>query len=227
MNNANLYSLNSFCGPVLAPFQDSDWDAITQTMKSGLRLRLKQAWRARPEPGFAPGWVRLGIHDRHLLLHATLRDVRPHNEIKSRNQDTLSGGDVLELFLQKKDGIDYYEFHLTPENQRLQLHFPDSRALKSGVPLKTWMVEEDLFESFTRIHPSLTRWQVFIRVDLVALFGSLPTELRFLVGRYDAQPGIDRPVISSSGSLSECDFHRIAEWSCCRIIQGRNSNSSR
>ncbi len=66
-----------------------------------------------------------------------------------------------ELFLRKEGCADYYEFHLTPENQRLQLHFPNEAALKSGLPLKSWMVEEDLFESFTRIHPSRPQWQVY------------------------------------------------------------------
>ncbi|HEY0256663.1 MAG TPA: hypothetical protein VGC39_04395, partial [Candidatus Methylacidiphilales bacterium] len=91
--------------------------------------------------------------------------------------------------------------------------FPDALALKSGSPLETWMVEKDMFESLTRIHPSSRQWQAFLRVDLAFLFGALPSRLRFLVGRYDFKPGRSEPFISCSTSLTGCEFHHVQEWS--------------
>jgi hypothetical protein len=130
-----------------------------------------------------------------------------------RNEETWKTGDVVELFLQNDGSPDYYEFHLTPENQRLQLHFPDAAALRSGLPLRTWMVEKEIFESFTRVDMLRMRWQALMRINLSSLWGARPRRLRFLAGRYDAQPDGARAVASASGRLTAFDFHNLPEWS--------------
>jgi hypothetical protein len=203
--------------PFVASLGGLDWARIEKIMPTGLRLPLGQSWLTQPEPEFSNGEAWLGLEGAHLCFYAKLQDDRPSNAAVRRNEMACELGDVVELFLQREDRADYYEFHVTPENQRLQLHFPKTGALQSGLPVKSWMVEEDLFESSTRIDPSQTSWEAFLRVDLAALLGVPPFTLHFLIGRYDYQPGRSKPVISSAGQIPICDFHRLDAWSTAEV----------
>lgn len=187
-------------------------------MKKGLRVPLRQPWLGAPQKEFSPGFARLGMDGKILLAHFMLKDDQPRNRAIRRNEKTWASGDVVEVFLQQEGGGDYYEFHLTPENQRLQLHFP---RIGRNQPWETFTVEEDLFESRTHISASRKRWQCLLRIDLAALFGSVPARVRFLLGRYDAQTEGTLPILSCSGKLTVCDFHRLAEWSVAEIISPR------
>lgn len=222
MNNLPSKKTGDVChsiGPIpfVASLGTLDWARIEKIMPMGLRLPLGQSWLTQPEPGFSNGEAWLGLEDAHLCFHAKLQDDRPSNAAVRRNELTWELGDVVELFLQREGCADYYEFHVTPENQRLQLHLPKAGVLESGFPVKSWMVEENLFESSARIDPSQTSWEAFLRVDLAALFGAPPFTLRFLIGRYDYQPEQSKPVISSAGQLPACDFHRLAAWSTAEV----------
>lgn len=198
-----------------------DWNDIRRALAPGLCQSLGQPWLEQREPRFSPGTVRLGLHGSDLLLVAELTDREPANRATEWNERTWMLGDVLELFLQSESPQreDYYEFHVTPENQRLQLHFPDGEATRRVsrglVPLSTFHVGTPLFESRVRIAPGREGWEVFVRIGLEPLFGGLPERLRFLVSRYDYQAGAAKPVLScnESSRLPRPDFHYRAGWS--------------
>lgn len=200
-----------------------DWEEIHRALAPGFLQTLGQPWLAQPDPRFAPGVVRIGLQGTNLLLLAELTDLEPANRAAGWNEPTWKLGDVLELFFQAEEPLaeDYYEFHVTPENQRLQLHFPSGdvfrQTCRGVVPLSTCHVNESLFESRVRIAPARDRWEVFMRIDLAPLFpdsAGVPGKIRFLVSRYDYQPGEAMPVRScNEASRLLCpDFHYRPAW---------------
>ncbi|AHF92792.1 hypothetical protein OPIT5_23975 [Opitutaceae bacterium TAV5] len=213
--------------PRVQPPSGSGWGDIRQALASGLVQRLGQPWRDQPETAFAPGCVWLGLHESTLLIHAELADREPANRATVPNERTWELGDVLELFL-KAEASDtgtgssaYYEFHITPENRRLQLRFPATAALRDirekRATLDSFMIADSLFESRTEISRGRDAWQVYARFDLRPLFpdpAGIPSGLRFLISRYDYQPGAARPVLScnESSRLARPDFHHIPGW---------------
>jgi len=208
----SIYSI-----PELPAVPAADWPSIEAAMSAGCPVLLGQHWRETLEPELADAQVRLARRGAELFLHAKLLDAQPRNAATVWNQPTHELGDVLELFLWDGAAADYHEFHVTPENQRLQMHLPDPGAIRSGAPLSTWAVAESRFESATRINADHTGWEVWMRVDLAALFGAPPAAFRFLICRYDYQPGRPAPVLSSNGPLTALDFHRLPEWTTAQM----------
>lgn len=213
------------CIPRLQALSNFDWEGAHHALETGLCQSLSQPWLQQPEARFSPGLVRMGRVDSDLLLLAELTDRDPANRATRWNEPTWKLGDVLELFLQTDPSAagDYYEFHVTPENQRLQLHFPDGEATRrvgrGTVPLSTFHVDASLFESHVRISPTRDRWEVFMRINLASLFGGFPQGLRFLVSRYDYQAGAEHPVLSCNEAslLPRPDFHYRPGWSLARL----------
>ncbi len=199
---------------------DGDWTKARQAFNQVPPIWLDQPWRSQRETNFAPGCVHLAVNGSDLLLYSLLQDDTPRNTAAKWNEPTWKTGDVLELFIGLHGRPDYYEFHVTPENQRLQLHFDGPEtiiALRAGGDLKDICISESKFESATQVAELGKEWQVFLRVNLRALFGAWEgNQIRFMVGRYDYQPdgGI---VCSCTGSLKAPDFHRTEEWTLASV----------
>lgn len=199
-----------------------EWPAIRASLKAGRRLSFGQPWRPERESHFRPGFVRLGYSDSHLLIYSRLVDDQPSNSARQWNELTWLTGDVFELFLQHGNSS-YFEFHVTPENNRLQMHLPDASAIRQhSRPLTAWFRQESCFESMTRVNPAKTGWEVFMRIDLIRLFGkawleSTERTFRFLAARYDYQSGHKRPVLSCTAPITAVDFHQPQEWSIATL----------
>jgi hypothetical protein len=209
MTSPKLTGKNAGTVPAVSDFALGDWTRTREVMRAGLHLPLGQAWQAQTDPRLAPGEAFLGVQGDWLVFYGKVRDEKPANPARRLNELGYTMGDVLEIFVRDDRGPLYYEFHVTPENQRLQLRFPDAQSLRGGKPVETWTVADDIFESATQIAPGQDGWELLLRTDLARLFGSRPKRIHFLIGRYDYQPGQPKPVLSSSAPLTECNFHSL------------------
>lgn len=207
--------------PRVGDFALGDWEATTRVMKHGARFWLRQSWFEKPSPGFRPGYVRMGVNGGDLVAYAVLRDDQPHNRAVEWNDRTWITGDVLELFFQAEGKAGYHEFHVTPENQRLQLVFPFHDAFRQKHPWGFWTIKESCFESAASINAARTHWQAVMRIPLAMVLGGTgegpgvpgSRKFRFTFSRYDYLPGQKLPVTSATAPLTASDFHNTYEWS--------------
>ncbi|MFH1496234.1 MAG: hypothetical protein ABII82_00275 [Verrucomicrobiota bacterium] len=223
MNDLSADGCEWVAVPPVPVFAWGDWEGAGLALRVGARLELGQPWFSGPEADFQPGTVWLGVCGEDLLVFATLRDDAPANRAVQWNEPTWMTGDVLELFFQAEGRPGYWELHVTPENQRLQLFFPSTAAFHERRGHRHWAVAESRFESLARVNAAGDGWQVMMRVPL-ALVLDEPREqdgggggrgsrgFRFLFSRYDYQPGRARPVTSATARMTAPDFHHIPEW---------------
>lgn len=133
-------------------------------------------------------------------------------------------GDVIEFFFQADARPGYYEFHVTPENQRLQLFFPSRAAFHEHRRYRHWAIAESKFESMPRINSERTAWEGVMRVPLALVLNEPRTDgsrrFRFSFSRYDYQPGRVKAVTSATTPLSRPDFHHIPLWSWAEAARG-------
>jgi hypothetical protein len=203
--------------PTVSAFDWEDWECAAQALSEGARLDFGQSWFAEPEPDFQPATVWLGIQDEYLIVYAVLRDNVPANRATSWNEPTWTTGDVLELFFQAEGRPGYYEFHVTPENQRLQLFFPSTAAFQEKRGHRYWAVEESQFDSLARVNSEQDGWVMMMRIKLSLVLDEPRADgsrrFRFLFSRYDYQPGRAKPVTSATAPMNKPNFHNIPEWS--------------
>ena len=180
---------------------------------------LGQAWREEAEADFVPAMVRTGWRGASLLVFAELTDVDIFNSATELNQLIWQLGDCLEIFLQPPGQAAYSEFHISPENQRLQFRFADAQALErvrsTGV-FKPCMVEGEAFRSRTWVRPELRQWFVYAEIPATSVCDA-PEPLansswNFSFSRYDYTRGRKEPVISSTSPHQMPNFHRRHEW---------------
>jgi len=182
---------------------------------------LEQAWRGSTEEGFNGGWARLRWHPGGLLAEGVFRGRRQTNAARRLNERTWELGSVFELFL-RADGYDrYLELHVTPENQRLQLLWPDDglESFRAGrAALGDFLVSDPAWvTSETRIAEN--HWAVRVAVPFhclgLAAGATLPT-MRAAVCRYDTGSG--REVLSSTARLPAPNYHLLAYWSRLQFV---------
>ncbi len=209
--------------PPVQGFALSDWEAMERAMTAGVRLDFAQPWFPEAEADFKPGQVWLGIQGDELVAYAVLRDDQPANRSTQWNDPTWMRGDVLEFFFQAEDRPGYYEFHVTPENCRLQLFFPSRAAFLEPRGHRPWAIAESRFESATRVNDDRTQWEAVMRIKLALVLDEPRTDgsrrFRYSFSRYDYQPGRTRPVTSATTALSAPNFHNICEWSWAEVAR--------
>ncbi len=190
-----------------------------------LVLPLRQAWRAQPEAGFAPGRVRLYATDEGFVVLAVLEDASIHNGTDGFNQKTWENGDVFECFIETGAGR-YYEVHVTPENQNLFLRWsPESyRAFRANeVSFESALIDDRSFaRSETEAAPGAGFWTVYLLIPYASLGLDIPggpmdgdrspRELRFSFARYDTGPGAGEPVLSATPEFPEANYHLRTYW---------------
>lgn len=179
---------------------------------------LRQAWRpGRPAAGFRPGRARAAWDTQTLTFTMLFRGRPGGNRARRLNERTWELGDVGEVFVQLPGAGDYWEFHVTPENQRLQLRWPADglaafRAGRAAFEEFTLGPEAGLTSTAT-VWPDRWRATLTIPAAVLGLGGfAAGQSLRATVCRYDCA-GSAEPVCSSTAPLVEPAFHRPAEWS--------------
>jgi hypothetical protein len=180
---------------------------------------LQQAWLAKLERDFRPATVRTGWFGNSLRVFAELEDADIFTSATSHNQRMWELGDVLEIFLQPAGSPDYVELHVTPNNRRLQLRFPDTATLRRAQANNFFddlILSDGVFHSHTWTQPEKGRWYVHAEFPAALVCGHdrLPAEgeWRFSFSRYDYTRGRQEPVISSTSPHAQPDFHRREEW---------------
>ncbi|MEO8206822.1 MAG: hypothetical protein ABI615_11620 [Chthoniobacterales bacterium] len=207
---------------------------------------FQQAWLPEKSPGFEPGILRMGWRPDALWIYVVMDDADTSNPTTKMNemQDpttvdakkyrivTTLLGDAFEMIVRQDAPAPYYEFHITPQNQILQLKWLDWKDYAST----NWRPEaknsfvshlvegKKLFASYVWIDKEHKQWSVLISVpsELIAdkkTISAGDTWL-FTSARYDALSKEDPAPITSSTTLHFksksprrfLSFHRAEEW---------------
>ena len=203
----------------LTAFDADQLEAVRAAFASAEDCDLRQAWRTEPEPDFAPATVRIGWRGDSLLVFAELDDADIYTRADAPNQQTWELGDVLEMFLSPADAPGYVEFHVTPNNLRLQLRLPDTPALRRAQAANAFadlILPDGVFCSRAWTEPDNRKWFVYAEIPALAVVGAVRplvgSRWRFSFSRYDYVRGRSEPLISSSSPHAQPDFHRRQEW---------------
>jgi hypothetical protein len=201
--------------------------AVTTETLENIRVAFQEAtpcvtaqtWRPEKEPDFAPAQVRTGWRGNSLLVFAELTDTDIYNQATRLNQRIWELGDAFEIFLRPEEQSTYVEFHISPENQRLQLRFPDASWLaelrKTG-SIEKVLIQGEAFRSLTWVQPDAGKWFVYAEIPASSVFNQphpiKGSQWHFSFSRYDYTRGRKAPVISSTSPHTVANFHRQEEW---------------
>ena len=203
----------------LPVFEADNLDAMCKAFASATGCELRQAWRAEPEPEFAPAVVRTGWRGNSLLVFAELDDADIFSRATAHNQRMWELGDVLEIFLSPENSASYVEFHVTPNNYRLQLRFPDTATLRRAQAENRFehlLLLDGVFHSGTWVLPENKKWFALAEIP-AAVVGGVDKRIagmrwKFSFSRYDSTRGRPAPVCSSTSPHAQLDFHRREDW---------------
>ncbi|HWF17925.1 MAG TPA: carbohydrate-binding family 9-like protein [Verrucomicrobiae bacterium] len=210
--------------PRLTNFKFDDFDSVSGMFEGIPAIAMQQAWLPALEADFAPASVRTGWRDEALFVFAELTDADIFTRATRHNERLWELGDVFEIFLRPDAQQAYTEFHIAPNNLRLQLRFADTEALKrlaAAKSLENAMIDAQLFESAVWVRPEEQRWHVSAKIPAASICeakapmqGSL---WHFSFSRYDYTRGREKPVISSTSPHAIARFHSQAEWGTLRF----------
>ena len=199
--------------PFIASGDASSVRWLQQAFAQAPHLDLVQAWRDQPEPDYEPASVRLGWRDDALLIFAELQDRDIWNTATKLNDRVFLLGDTFEMFLQRGGDEGYGEFHVSPDNVRMQLVFHAPVDIHHPIV----QVDPNLLKTQVWKLPDANRWYIYAEIPGSAVSGakkSLAGETwKCSFSRYDYTHGKQNPVLSSSSLHRKIDFHRVYEWS--------------
>jgi hypothetical protein len=219
MSNATTIKLPSLACRRLPEYSADKLDSVQAAFRHADSCALGQGWLAKPDKDFAPATVRVGWLGHSLRVYAELDDADIFSRATAHNQRMWELGDVLEIFLHPEGSASYVEVHVTPNNFRLQLKFPDTATLRRAQAANHFddlLLGEGVFHSHTWTDAKHGKWFVHAEIPagLVAGAEAFPpkTSWRFSFSRYDGTRGRQEPVISSSSPHAKPDFHRRDEF---------------
>ena len=206
------------CRRLATPIVGGDWNLAERVLADATPIPLQQAWLARSEPQFQPATVRTGWWDETLWVLADLHDADIFNPVVESNVDFFQHGDVFEMFLRPAAQDGYYEFHVGPQNQKLQLRIPSTAAFRQSPPAeqREWKLISPTLQSWVDVDLARHRWQVMTAVPFAGICESRAAlacrEWFFSFSRYDYTQAGARPCLSSTSPHVKVDFHRQEEW---------------
>ena len=209
-------SIPQLTSRLLAPFEPGDWDATARAFADADGVALEQHWLAQRQSNFRDCDVRAGFTENALWIYAQLEDDDIFSEATEFNQLLCELGDCFEIFLRPAQDEVYYEFHVSPENQVLQLRWPDAQTINNtGDDLSPFLMQPRRLQSHTKIDRDARNWRVLAGLTWEML-GAHPnqtgTPWKFSFGRYDYARNRENPVLSSSSPHQQPNFHRQYEW---------------
>lgn len=179
-------------------------------------LPLGQAWNKTTEENFRPGCATLELKGEELHVHARFEDDSIVANSTGNNQRLWQLGDVMEFFFQAPGQEPYFEFHVAPNGNWLQLQFPKPGFFKENpdASLDELFLQEPAF-SF-EVSTDANGWEVLARIPLEPLWGPKDTWIggvcRFSVSRYDYTSGVTAPVLSSTANHKTLNYHQVEDW---------------
>ncbi len=203
----------------LPAFAADNLDSVRQAFASADSCELRQVWPLKPEADFASATVRTGWRGDSLVVFAELNDHDIFSNATGHNQRMWELGDVLEIFLSPENSASYVEFHVTPNNYRLQLRFPDTATLRRAQVENRFehlLLPDGVFKSRTWVQPEKKKWFGFAEIPAAMVAGEPAltpgARWKFSFSRYDCTRGRPAPVYSSSSPHADSDFHRREDW---------------
>ena len=139
----------------------------------------------------------------------------PKNAARCDNEKTWTTGDVIEFFIQAEGRDDYYEFHLTPEGIRLQLHLPHYSLLRK-VPFENKICDCGLAAKTLSLSDDL--WVGEMRVPFASLSENGEEgmgEAKYCVSRYYYVNALEIEY-SSYPPLPARGYHNPPCWACLK-----------
>ncbi len=208
------------CRPVEAAVDMDQWESIAAAFSTADSASMGQSWRDSPDERFRPASVRTAWTATALLVYAVLDDEDIFNPVTTFNALSFQEGDVFEIFLRPVSQDAYFEFHVSPCNQQLQLRMPSGDTFAApkaggGIPGE-WFIGDWRIESRVRQEPEHHRWSVFAAIPLDRVAENSPVkagdEWLYSFSRYDYTRGQAQPVHSSTSPHKALNFHRQEEW---------------
>jgi len=224
MNMPRMVSQVQFQPPILPcrelpALPSIDLAELQRTFASTVPCPLRQAWLPTSPPHFAPATVRTAWHADSLLVFAELTDRDIYTNATTLNQKTWELGDAFEMFFRPVEQTAYAEFHVVPNNHRLQLRIPNEPALrasqKSGV-ITPFLMPGEAIHSTVWLRIEEQRWWIYARIPAASVYEKsrrlLGAEWKFSFSRYDYTRGQAEPAYSSTSPHPVLDYHRQADW---------------
>lgn len=209
----------------LPAFDADELDAVSAAFVMAGGCVMRQSWLEQPEPDFTQAVARVGWRDDALLVFAELDDRDIFTGATAHNQRMWELGDVLEIFLSPENSTSYVEFHITPNNFRLQLRFPDTSTMRRAQTENKFdhlMLPDGVFSSRVWTQPETKQWFVLAEIPAASVCGANKllsgTNWQFSFSRYDYVRGRPEPIISSTSPHAKADFHRREEWGTLSFV---------
>ena len=209
----------------------STWEDVSAAFRHADFANFQQHWRPEPELGFRSAKAGVVWTDDSLIVYAELCDDNIFNEIPERefNRMSIANGDVFEIFLKPSGQESYFEFHVNPNNQKLQLRLPCRDAWK--VLKDRFKSPEELFESFkiwnpvieSRVEVLQGQWRVVAKIPISMMLEGEPvkagTKWTFSFCRYDYTRPAEKPVCSSTSPHKTADFHLLDDYGTLEFVE--------
>lgn len=199
-----------------------DWALLADSFASSTPMRFQQFWKPAPEENFCSGEVRTGWSADGLWVYAVLQDEDISNEEETANAFFFLKGDVFEIFVRPENQDAYYEFHVGPANQQLQMRIPSAAAFNNQKDGESegWKISGPVMRSWVQIDEENKQWKVlvFLPFDEINESSKTSQDWRISFSRYDYTRGSKRPILSSTSEHSVLGFHRQNEWTTLRFV---------
>ena len=210
--------------------------ALPDSMISSPPLPLGQAWLKEPSGNFLPGAISVAWTPDFLYVFATLTDADIFNPVTEFNQPAYLTGDIFEILVRAEKSDAYFEFHITPFGQVLQLKYPQSHSLADFAASASNQSVADAFrfpprvlEAETEISPGQKNWKVLAKVpaQILSITGRFSPGDRLKVSfcRYDYTRSRPEPELSSTSDHPVRSFHRLEEWRTMVLVDSDAINS--
>ena len=188
------------------------------------RLVFKQSWLEKESEYFRSATAELYPNAMGLDIVLTLEDDDIYNDATELNQRAWTLGDVVEIFIGIPEQSAYWELHITPNNQRLQLAWNEEsfKSVNKGArTLEDCMIADPEFiRSEVNVEQEQKRWKVhaFIPWESINLpRGRDEYTLELAFCRYDADHTQEEATLSSTAPLCKADYHRRHEWDVIQL----------
>lgn len=212
---------SSIAAPLRNTSSWTSWEDVFSDMATSPTCSLGQAWRTGNDDHFLPTCVSIAHDSSNIVIYGELQDLYPFNPERTFNSEAFKYGDVFEVFLRPGGALSYIEIHVTPENFQLQMHFPNSEAIRTNRDLDKFKIAKSI-PSTTAISTSPSGWRVLLFLSLSELFGISSSqsnpEFDYSFCRYDYLKNSTKPILSSTSSHRIVNFHNIEDWGRLKLI---------
>ena len=164
--------------------------------------------RMNGEPAEESGIAVLKRDGEKLVVTAAMTDSDIFNTAQKKNERTWTTGDALEFFFQPAGREDYFELHVTPNEQTLELHIPGVEQLRI-IPF-----EKQFFDSGFKYSAEVLdgQWKARMEIPFSAFGISEVKGARFTICRYNWNKKWEEPELTTISLFTNGTFHSPDEW---------------